>query len=330
MRTIKSLNADEAFIQAIIEFRMRTHEVEESRAGKVRALAEPLCVKSQWPTRRVLFNKGRNANPYFHFFEALWILRGEKNAEFPSRFCKNVYQFAEEDTGDFHGAYGWRLREHFGIDQINKVVLKLRNNPQDRRTVMSIWDPDADLDSDVNDIPCNIALCPRVVNGALDLTVFNRSNDIVWGMLGTNIVSFSMIQEYMAAGIGVRVGSLYQISVNAHIYERHFHFLYRDNDQGCQDLYNLDRVRPYPMVESYAHFGSDLFEFFEADRRRFSNPFFKEVVMPMMRSWEAYEGGDITTAKTELHYCMASDWKLACTEWLQRKGGEEDVLPSRG
>ena len=298
MRTIKSLNADEAFIQAIIEFRMRTHEVEESRAGKVRALAEPLCVKSQWPTRRVLFNKGRNANPYFHFFEALWILRGEKNAEFPSRFCKNVYQFAEEDTGDFHGAYGWRLREHFGMDQINKVVLKLRNNPQDRRTVMSIWDPDADLDSDVNDIPCNIALCPRVVNGALDLTVFNRSNDIVWGMLGTNIVSFSMIQEYMAAGIGVRVGSLYQISVNAHIYERHF--------------------------------GSDLFEFFEADRRRFHNPFFREVVMPMMRSWEAYEKEDFFAAKTELHHCVASDWKLACLDWLKRKGGEEDVLPSRG
>jgi len=52
----------------------------------------------------------------------------------------------------------------------------------------------------------------------LNMTVFNRSNDMVYGALGANVVHFSVLQEYMAACIGVEVGTYYQVSSNMHVY----------------------------------------------------------------------------------------------------------------
>jgi hypothetical protein len=56
------------------------------------------------------------------------------------------------------------------------------------------------------------------VNNRLDLIVFNRSNDVYWGMLGANIVQFSFLQEYLARMAGLDIGRLFQVSTNAHVY----------------------------------------------------------------------------------------------------------------
>src|SRR5271154_5758040 len=38
------------------------------------------------PDERVLFSQTRDANPFFHFFESLWILAGREDVEFLAQF----------------------------------------------------------------------------------------------------------------------------------------------------------------------------------------------------------------------------------------------------
>ena len=47
----------------------------------------------------------------------------------------------------------------------------------------------------------------KIKNGRLQMTVHCRSNDIIWGTYGANAVHFSILQEYVAARIGVDLGT---------------------------------------------------------------------------------------------------------------------------
>jgi hypothetical protein len=68
-------------------------------------------------------------------------------------------------------------------------------------------------------VPCNtIATFQRDFEGRLDLTVFCRSNDIIWGAYGANAVHMSFLLEYMALWIRCPVGVYRQVSVNWHGY----------------------------------------------------------------------------------------------------------------
>ncbi len=50
------------------------------------------------------------------------------------------------------------------------------------------------------------------------MTVFNRSNDLHWGLHAVNIPQFGILLEYLAARLGVAVGTQTHISQSLHIY----------------------------------------------------------------------------------------------------------------
>jgi len=52
----------------------------------------------------------------------------------------------------------------------------------------------------------------------LNLTVYMRSNDILWGASAVNIFNFTFIQEYIATILGLEVGDYYHIANNFHYY----------------------------------------------------------------------------------------------------------------
>jgi len=146
------------------------------------------------------------------------MLQGRHDVEGPSRFTKNVEAYTDDGI-TFHGAYGHRWRTHFGFDQLNLIARRLRDDKTDRRCVLQMWDVNSDLDVNSKDLPCNtVATFQRGANGRLDLVVFNRSNDIIWGAYGANAVQFGALLEYMAIKLGCSPGSYHQVSVNWHGY----------------------------------------------------------------------------------------------------------------
>jgi Thymidylate synthase len=190
----------------------------ESRNGPVLVMSYPVATVYTHPLERVVLWPQRDANPFFHLYEAIWMLAGRNDVEGVARYAKNMRSYSDDGT-TLHGAYGYRWRNWFHRDQIEKICETLRQNPDDRRCVLQMWDANQDLSRDGLDVPCNlVATAQRDDQGKLNLTVFQRSGDILWGVYGANCVHFSYLQEHMANQIGCSVGTYTHICVNFHAY----------------------------------------------------------------------------------------------------------------
>lgn len=197
------------------------HGVEtSSRNGRVLAIQEPVTIKYLNPQDRVLLSPTRDANPFFHMAEAMWMLAGRNDLAPVEAYVSTFGQYSDDGI-TLHGAYGHRWINHFGIDQLTELVTELRTSGS-RRAVLGMWDPRADLPklrTGGKDVPCNThAYFAIRTDGKLDMTVCNRSNDAIFGCFGANLVHFSILQEYLASVLGVPVGKYCQVTNNLHIY----------------------------------------------------------------------------------------------------------------
>jgi len=188
-----------------------------SRNGPTLEWGEPVTTVYDKPMERVLFDPLRDANPFFHLFESMWILAGRRDVRFLAHILPNIRNYSD-DGERFHGAYGHRLRAGPARDQLAKVISLLRKDLTTRRAICAVWDPELDLGTDSADLPCNDMLAFRARDGQLDLTVYNRSNDVIWGAYGANAVQFAFILEFVAASVGVPPGRYYQVSNSFHVY----------------------------------------------------------------------------------------------------------------
>lgn len=291
---------------------------EPSRNGTVITLQEPTMIEYLRPTERVLFDPSRDANPFFHFMEAIWMLAGERAAAWPVKFNKQMAEYANDD-GEYDGAYGYRWRNHFGIDQIPYVVEMLRADPTSRRAVIAMYDPRYEK-AGSKDIPCNTQIYFRIVSGKLCMTVTNRSNDAVWGAFGANAVHFSMLQEVVAAMVGVPVGAYYQFTNNLHIYTDIDKVWRAVNNLDYSNPYMTHEVEPYALVQYPDEFLTDCELFLNnPSALNTTNPVFYDVARPMYLAWEEYKEGNMNDALIWASEIAASDWQLACIQWLQRR-----------
>ena len=291
------------------------HVKEKSRNGDVWVHPGPVITHYHRPRERVLFHYGRDANPFFHFFESLWMLAGRQDLAFVQQFVKRMREYSD-DNKTLQGAYGWRWRNHFGMDQMDEAIHQLREDPNSRRVVITMWDPDRDMQNYTSkDVPCNTHIYVQVINERVHMSVLCRSNDAIWGAYGANAVHFSYLQEFLACGLGLNVGELYQFSNNFHVYPGMPRFQEIWASGYGPDLYH-DMVTPGPML-----FNTDEFTAWEwaeelnrwlLDPWRGPGTFLGGVAYPMWQAWE--------TRDTEhLNECAAPDWRHACTQWLDRR-----------
>ena len=196
----------------------------DSRNGKVWSMPHPITVKFNNPRNRILYSPSRDANPTFHLVEALWMLAGRNDTASLTKYVKKMQDYSD-DGETFHAAYGHRWREHFHRDQLPVIIDRLRSHPNDRRSILAMWDAREDLyyNNDMKDLPCNMLIKFSMTDNdhkkQLNMTVFNRSNDVILGMLGANIVHMTVLQEYIASMLGIELGYYYVMSDDVHLYE---------------------------------------------------------------------------------------------------------------
>lgn len=306
---------------------------EDSRNGKVLVAPGPVMSVYRYPNQRVILNEKRNANPFFHFFEGIWMLSGGWDGTYLNQFVSDFTERFSDGKGYLHGAYGNRWRNHFRGDQIQSVVQILRENPNDRRAVINMWDPDIDLGIQSKDIPCNTSLFFRVTWGRLDMMVNCRSNDIIWGAYGANAVHMTMLQEYIAAAIEVELGTFYQNSWNFHAYSHIFDDKYTGVSDGTW-------CAPYgdytiPLVTNPSTFLTECrFWVLGNDRSqmKYENVIFELVAEPMMNVHELYKTGPqcYDSALWACRQIIASDWREACIQWLKRKKAQHEIRRDAG
>lgn len=354
MKVINVRNVNQALpagIAYLLEYGVR----EESRAGSVLVSPCPVTTVYERSQERVLFSPARNANCFFHLFESLWLLAGRNDARWLDQFVHDFSSRFAEDDGRLHGSYGYRWRHHFDLerggrpglpDQLDTVVGLLKKNPQDRQAVIQMWDPCADLGvPGLRDRPCNLNLCLRVRNApvnwgrdtyggdtydvkpVLDITVFCRSNDIWWGLAGANAVQFSVLLEYLAARIGVGIGTYTQVSHNYH--------LYGDMATSAKTVLVETKVlqNAYPgvtpIVTNPETFDTDLQSFMEwteseepdQQPQEYSNSWLHLTAEPLYvahRLWKQKEREHALEVIQNAQQ-MAPDWRLAVHQWMQRR-----------
>lgn len=329
---ISGRNINDLYPQAL-HFVNRDGVVEPSRAGEVKVVPFPVLTVTDKPMERVLFDQTRDANPFFHLFECLWMLNGDSDArwldrfvgDFSSRFAEDETMFSDGQTcqdGHIWGAYGRRWRTWFSEDQLHLTVDRLKKDPKDRRIVISMWDPFTDFqhldEIPFKDVPCNTHMYPRIVNGKLDLTVCVRSNDVIWGAYGANAVHMTFVQEYLAGLIGVPVGKFYQLSNNWHAYTEVLDKYMVDYDY--HNLYVTGRVEPKPIMTNPLTWDEDLAKFMEnPDRPDFDNMWFYLVARPAWNAHVAYKEKRWEDAFEWCSLVEASDWSLAMHSWIARR-----------
>lgn len=316
---IRARNVNKVFPIGIM-YLNKCGELRNSRNGPTLEIMEPVSVTYDFPDERVLFDSIRDSNPFFTLFESLWMLAGRADVAFLDQYNKGMSQYSDDGI-IFNAPYGHRLRHAFGYDQLDAVVRRLRADPDDRRIVLQIHDPsDSELRGESLDHACNLVITPRVRKGKLDWTVFNRSNDYVFGMTGTNVVHMSIIHEYIAAMSGLKLGSYSQISNCLHAYtENPVWQRVKDLSVASHDPYSVGKVAPYPLITFPDLWNKELSEWMENpwSGRTYIDPFFENVAKPMAIAHKAHKD-----SKEGLKYVgriAATDWRKACTEWLGRR-----------
>ncbi|MEZ8402552.1 MULTISPECIES: thymidylate synthase [Vibrio] len=188
-----------------------------SRVGMVYDLGPVAFELTPGRLNLLTLNK-RALNPFFAIAEAAWVVGGLNSLDTLNYYLKTYDSFSDDGVS-LNGAYGYRLRNHFGYDQLEFVIKELKTTPDSRRCILNMYSPDDLINNTSKDIPCNTSIMIKIRNGALDFTVTNRSNDIHWGV-PYNFFVFQVLHCYLAQKIGVEVGYQRHFTDSLHLYER--------------------------------------------------------------------------------------------------------------
>jgi thymidylate synthase len=321
MHLVHARNVNDALLQGLNIFRSYRNVLREvnPRGSRRLEIDGPFITVYRNPRERVLFHPVRDANPFFHFMESLWILNGRADVAWLAQWLPSIAEYSD-DGQIFHGAYGQRLHH---TNQIGQAIKRLCEEPDGNRCVLQIYAASRDAGYTGKDMPCNTTVYLLLREGYLDLTVCNRSNDLIWGTYGANVVQFSMLQEYIASSIGAKCGTYYQFSNNTHIYpdnpatKRCFDLI---EDVVSTDPYELRDVHPFNLMQSASQWETEIWEFMDKlDNAMYSEPFFEHVAVPMASAHRAYRAGELEVAHTICGGIAADDWRLACKQWLERR-----------
>lgn len=329
MATVICRNPNDAF--PLTMKMLKTDGVEvSSRAGDGKSsttveFPEAVQVIFTHPCERVLFHSKRQINPFLHFFEPLWIIAGRDDVGFLAGIVKRMASFSD-DGEHFYGAYGHRLR--YPIDQISEAITRLRKNPHDRQCVLQIRSQ-LDMRYAGRDMPCNTSAALKIRDGALNMHVFNRSNDAIWGgpAGGTNHPQFTTLQEYLARKIGVDVGRYTITTDSMHAYTNEQWSLLKDASVETDYYLPIGGVRPYPLMErgEEIDFEHDIIHFFNRydsgknQEVHFRTRYFNDVVTPMYQCLGYYKRNALDAAMAMSESIQAMDWRLITEQFIHSK-----------
>jgi thymidylate synthase len=188
-------------------------------------------------------------------YELLWFLDGATNNTVLKDAGVHIWDEWETESGDLGPIYGhqwrsWPSSSNGGvIDQIEKVISQINNNPSSRRIIVSAWNvadlPDESISPQENVKKQKMALAPChalfqffVSQGKLSCQLYQRSCDTFLG-LGFNIASYSLLTHMIAQQCDLEVGDFVWTGGDVHLYLNH---LDQANEQLTREPYALPKL----------------------------------------------------------------------------------------
>jgi thymidylate synthase len=174
--------------------------------------------------------KDRNCNIWNEWCNPLKVPAGLSEED------RKAFQLIENDLGKVYG-YQWRNFNSQSYDQLKKVIDTLKNNPNDRRMIVSAWNP-----LEFNEMalpPCHVLWNVQVIGDKLNLCWYQRSCDLFLG-IPYNLASYALLTILLCKETGYTPGILTGFLADVHIYENHVDQVNEQLNRSPYELPNLE------------------------------------------------------------------------------------------
>jgi len=161
-------------------------------------------------------------------YELLWFIRGDTNIKYLQDNGVKIWDEWANENGDLGPVYGEQWRNFGGVDQLLNVIQRIKEKPNDRRLIVSSWNP-VQID-EMALPPCHCLFQFYVVNGKLSCQLYQRSADVFLGV-PFNIASYALLTHLVAQVCDLEVGDFIHTFGDVHIYNNH---LEQVNTQLCR------------------------------------------------------------------------------------------------
>ncbi|MEK7134376.1 MAG: thymidylate synthase [Patescibacteria group bacterium] len=155
--------------------------------------------------------------------ELLWFLRGESNIKYLREQGVTIWDEWADANGELGPVYGvqwrsWTCPDGRTIDQIARVIDRIKTKPDDRRLIVSAWNV-ADIEQMALP-PCHLLFQFYVGNGKLSCQLYQRSCDVFLGV-PFNIASYALLTMTVAQVCDLEIGEFVWTGGDVHIYSNH-------------------------------------------------------------------------------------------------------------
>jgi len=220
-----------------------------SRNGNINVIYNAVLSQKN-PRARHLALEGRKNNIFAMIAETFWVMSGSILIDpYLIHFLPRARDFSD-DGETWRGGYGERF---YRFGQMESMLNKFKKDSLfTRRANLYIGNPDLDTDMSLEyvyhlestkDQPCNQLINIFVDNEKrLNLNMFSRSGDIIWGLGSINIFEFTYLQEFVTHWLRenidseVKLGEYTHFCTNMHLYDF-------TGQQGYDVLKNRDKQK---------------------------------------------------------------------------------------
>ncbi len=174
--------------------------------------------------------------------ELLWFIKGDTNVKYLQDNGVRIWNEWADENGNLGPVYGaqWRNWNNDGIDQLGDVIERIKKTPNDRRLIVTAWNP-----SQIGQMklpPCHMMFQFYVANGKLSCMLYQRSCDMFLGV-PFNIASYALLTMMVAQVCGLKPGEFVHTLGDTHIYHNHF-------DQVREQLSHTPLALPQMKINS--------------------------------------------------------------------------------
>ncbi len=155
--------------------------------------------------------------------ELLWFLAGDTNVSYLHEHGVTIWDEWAGPDGDLGPIYGhqwrsWPTPDGRRIDQISRVIERIRTDPDSRRHIVSAWNV-ADVDAMALP-PCHALFQFWVAEGGLSCQLYQRSADVFLGV-PFNIASYALLTMMVAQVCGLEAREFIHTFGDVHLYVNH-------------------------------------------------------------------------------------------------------------
>ena len=175
--------------------------------------------------------------------------------EWKEEMNKYITQVKEDEEfakkwGDLGPVYGKQWRDFGGVDQLMDIIERIKKNPNDRRMIVSAWNPPEIPKMALP--PCHCFYQFYVADGKLSLQMYQRSCDTFLGV-PFNIASYSLLLIMISKIVGLEPGEFVHTMGDTHLYSNHFEQVKKQLSRDPRELPKMKINKEVKDIEEFKY-----------------------------------------------------------------------------